>query len=484
MSLYNLLTLLFQLPFHRLERARPAGPRSLAPQRLHLPHKQCRAPPTRHVTADLPPAWAAPQSQSRKGFNLFQVNSSPQPLPPRHHTLQIPATPTTYQLLKPPGAHPSVRMPPLAGQAPTQFLPLPHYAHFFPPPPVPGADICVRMPPQMATITIAHQRQKNKLMFRATESEILQQFEKTYTDPNMQDNSVAELEHVECPSVALESARPVDSESDDSDAEAPTSELVTSLRFWASSFSVSLAALTALLIILRVFHPELPRDVRTILKTQVFEIPCLKKINKWCVVQFSSGATEIVPNTWVEGGKVFWPPYPTKDSIRMNAAVLNREQSGHGWHTYQPIRLLITRDSHDEAARSLDRYVNKDCDTTDIQSEEESHHGLKRKRRPNPIYHSDEEPRNECRFAQAPKVLFPDVAMQKLLTAVTELSKEVKDLREEFRLFRQSCRCGQSDCVGLPLAEPLEVPLHTMEALDRAEETLQNGTNRQTMVVV
>ncbi|CAM4571125.1 unnamed protein product [Leuciscus chuanchicus] len=216
----------------------------------------------------------------------------------------------------------------------------------------------------------------------------------------------------------------------------------------------------------------------------VFEIPCLKKINKWCVVQFSSGATEIVPNTWVEGDKVFWPPYPTKDSIRMNAAVLNREQPGHGWHTYQPIRLLITRDSHDEAARSLDRYVNKDCDTTDIQSEEESHHGLKRKRRPNPIYHSDEEPRNERRFAQAPKVLFPDVAMQKLLTAVTELSKEVKDLREEFRLFRQSCRCGQSDCVGLPLAEPLEVPLHTMEALDRAEETLQNGTNRQTMVVV
>ncbi|XP_056120620.1 uncharacterized protein LOC130097704 [Rhinichthys klamathensis goyatoka] len=198
--------------------------------------------------------------------------------------------------------------------------------------------------------------------------------------------------------------------------------------------------------------------------------------------------------------------------------------------------------SHDAAAKSLDRYVNKDCDTTDIQSEEESHHGLKRKRRPNPVYHSDEEPQNERRFAQAPKVLFPaatqlasqdsqpspppriyqtlqrpnspmlsypnvpasftgdelefspmnllqrsspeDVAMQKLLTAVTELSKEVKDLREEFRQFRQSCRCGQSVSVGGPLAEPLEVPLHTMEALDRAEETLLNSTNRQAMVVV
>lgn len=74
--------------------------------------------------------------------------------------------------------------------------------------------------------------------------------------------------------------------------------------------------------------------------------------------------------------------------------------------------------------------------------------------------------------------------MQKLLTAVTELSKEVKDLREEFRQFRQSCRCGQSESVVQPLSEPLELPFHTMEALDHAEETLLNGTNRQAMVVL
>lgn len=74
--------------------------------------------------------------------------------------------------------------------------------------------------------------------------------------------------------------------------------------------------------------------------------------------------------------------------------------------------------------------------------------------------------------------------MQKLLTAVTELSKEVKDLREEFRQFRQSCRCGQSESVVQPLSEPLELPFHTMEALAHAEETLLNGTNRQAMVVL
>lgn len=42
-------------------------------------------------------------------------------------------------------------------------------------------------------------------MLRATESEILQQYEKTYTGSKMQGNTVAELEHVEFPSVALES---------------------------------------------------------------------------------------------------------------------------------------------------------------------------------------------------------------------------------------------------------------------------------------
>ncbi|CAL8237563.1 unnamed protein product [Arctogadus glacialis] len=131
-----------------------------------------------------------------------------------------------------------------------------------------------------------------------------------------------------------------------------------------------------------------------------------KEMATWCIIKFSSGATEIVPNTWVEGDKVFWPPYPPKDSIRLNAAILKRVQPRNGWHTY-PIRLLITRDTHDEAARCLERYVNQNCDTTDIQSEGESHHGLKRKRRPNTIYDSDE-PQDVSRFAQAPKVLFPD----------------------------------------------------------------------------
>ena len=56
-------------------------------------------------------------------------------------------------------------------------------------------------------------RRKIKSMLRATESEILQQFDKTFTEPNMQGHSVAELEHVKCPSVALESGVSVSSHS-------------------------------------------------------------------------------------------------------------------------------------------------------------------------------------------------------------------------------------------------------------------------------
>ena len=39
--------------------------------------------------------------------------------------------------------------------------------------------------------------------------------------------------------------------------------LKTSLKYWATSYSVSLVALSSLLSILRVFHPTLPKDART-----------------------------------------------------------------------------------------------------------------------------------------------------------------------------------------------------------------------------
>ncbi|KAL1279610.1 hypothetical protein QQF64_026283 [Cirrhinus molitorella] len=57
-----------------------------------------------------------------------------------------------------------------------------------------------------------------------------------------------------------------DSESESECVDEPVS-LVESLANWAVQFGVSLVALTALLSLLRLYHPDLPKDARSILKT-------------------------------------------------------------------------------------------------------------------------------------------------------------------------------------------------------------------------
>ncbi|XP_031584839.1 uncharacterized protein LOC116311768 isoform X6 [Oreochromis aureus] len=72
----------------------------------------------------------------------------------------------------------------------------------------------------------------------------------------------------------------------------------------------------------------------------------------------------------------------------------------------------------------------------------------------------------------------PDAAFQKLITMVTELTREVRDLREEFRAFRQSCSSEPVDAGILPL----DLPLHNMDELNNAEATLQLPEANKTMV--
>ena len=72
----------------------------------------------------------------------------------------------------------------------------------------------------------------------------------------------------------LESVEQRDTADEFSDAEeevledvtAPT-KLAMELLLWATSYGITLAALSALLFILRFFHPDLPKDARTLLKT-------------------------------------------------------------------------------------------------------------------------------------------------------------------------------------------------------------------------
>jgi hypothetical protein len=55
----------------------------------------------------------------------------------------------------------------------------------------------------------------------------------------------------------------------DSDEHQPSQDLlIRSLRYWATSYSISLVALSALLSILNLFHPRLPKDGRTLFGTQ------------------------------------------------------------------------------------------------------------------------------------------------------------------------------------------------------------------------
>ncbi|CAM4708578.1 unnamed protein product [Leuciscus chuanchicus] len=81
------------------------------------------------------------------------------------------------------------------------------------------------------------------------------------------------------------------------------------------------------------------------------------------------------------GEKVFWPPYPLKESGKVRAAIRRREEPKENWQTYEPVRVLISRDTFEEAERCLERYLKQQCDTTDIQSEEESQQPQKRRKK-------------------------------------------------------------------------------------------------------
>ena len=58
-----------------------------------------------------------------------------------------------------------------------------------------------------------------------------------------------------------------DDDDDDGDETFPP-DLTILLADWAVQFSITLTALSSLLCILRQFHPSLPKDARTILKTK------------------------------------------------------------------------------------------------------------------------------------------------------------------------------------------------------------------------
>lgn len=81
-------------------------------------------------------------------------------------------------------------------------------------------------------------------------------------------NSEVELDHVRIENDHTDGIEPWndDSDSDSDDEYQPSQDLlIKSLRYWATSYSISVVALSALLSILKLFHPRLPKDGRTLL---------------------------------------------------------------------------------------------------------------------------------------------------------------------------------------------------------------------------
>ncbi|XDV45477.1 hypothetical protein PO909_013571 [Leuciscus waleckii] len=154
------------IPSARMSKARRAPivrPTASTPSSLAAPGPS-PAPRRRRPSASLGRA-PEPVAEGRQPFPGQLLSSAPPTVVPHApdlcnstftHNPQMfffPSTSFSVPPFQAPGAHPYVRMPPLAGQSPAHFLPLPlpHYALPIPPPPIPGADLCARMPPQTAT---------------------------------------------------------------------------------------------------------------------------------------------------------------------------------------------------------------------------------------------------------------------------------------------------------------------------------------------
>ncbi len=78
------------------------------------------------------------------------------------------------------------------------------------------------------------------------------------------------VENSQCDQTMHEDGFSESASDESSDDDSPSAlDLPSALSDWATRFGVSLVALTALLSILRVYHPFLPKDGRTLLKTKV-----------------------------------------------------------------------------------------------------------------------------------------------------------------------------------------------------------------------
>lgn len=88
-------------------------------------------------------------------------------------------------------------------------------------------------------------------------------------DGRLWEEDVVEMDtsHFDQQAFSLKVPEDSDSDQDTDETVDQSGNLGASLQNWALTFGVSLVALTDLLGLLRMYHPELPKDARTLLKT-------------------------------------------------------------------------------------------------------------------------------------------------------------------------------------------------------------------------
>ncbi|XP_076130792.1 uncharacterized protein LOC143112403 [Alosa pseudoharengus] len=105
----------------------------------------------------------------------------------------------------------------------------------------------------------------------------------------------------------------------------------------------------------------------------------------WKVVEFTDKGAAVVPSSWLEEAweswRCYWPG--SYDHWRLQKAVLNHLPPGQNWDVFDDVRVLVGCATYGKAKDYLDKCLQPDCATTDIQSEAEI---PDKRKRANPRY--------------------------------------------------------------------------------------------------
>ncbi|KAL2087967.1 hypothetical protein ACEWY4_016795 [Coilia grayii] len=263
----------------------------------------------------------------------------------------------------------------------------------------------------------------------------------------------------------------------------------------------------------------------------------------WKVVEFEDKGAAVVPGSWLEeagdSANCFWPPSSTYDHFKVQRAIVNHLPPNPTWNLHGGVRVLVTCASYMKAKEYLNKAVQSDCATSDIQSATEDNR--KRTRRANPRYLNntftvqttrgrgpvpsigsdtdEDEPRprqikrprlsqgpDNCDWLLGPSTtqrdspetehlpqdlqptqdILRDIGISKVVHLLSEVLEENKNMREdikklgnELRALRREVGAGAASEASPPA---IKLPLTTTEDFVRAEALMKEPTEKKRMI--